>query len=180
MIQTTRIGPNMTVADLPLKRTWLADIVDVLLFCPNGTAHVSTIADHVMKAGRDVGAEPESTITRAINNFCSHARDAEHAPKADLFARVDIATYKLRSYPARPSLIDIQDVEFSDDAFQYVWARFVAIATRKSNAKWVKASHTLRLEAFIRNIAPGGACAYLFDDFAALQAILGAQEDVHV
>jgi hypothetical protein len=125
-----------------------------------------------MKTTRDVGREPESTITRRINDFCSQARDTDRAPKADLFARVDDATYKLRGYPVRPNLIDIQDIAFSDPAFQYVWERFVPLVKEKAKAGWQNASHTKRLEVFIKNVGPGGALAYLFDDYVAFQAMV--------
>jgi hypothetical protein len=81
---------------------------------------------------------------------------------------VDVATYKLRGYPARPNLIDIRDIAFSDPAFQYVWKRFVPLANEKAKARWLRASHTKRLEAFIKAVSPGGPCADLFDEYAAL------------
>lgn len=67
---------------LPLKRTWLDDIVEVFLKRPNGIAEIDAIVTALLKTDRDMGSEGESTVTRTINNFCINAGDAEEKAKA--------------------------------------------------------------------------------------------------
>ncbi len=78
---------------LPLHRTWLDDIVDILMHRPNGQAEVEAIAIGIMRTDRDVCATPQQIITRTINNYCSDANDALREVKCDLFERVASATY---------------------------------------------------------------------------------------
>jgi hypothetical protein len=150
------------IADLPLKRTWLADAVNVLLHSPDGTAHIGTIVDRIIKMGRDVGVEPEATVTRTINNYCSDALDFNRSPEFDLFSRVNDATYRLRAYPAIPHLIEIQDIEFEKPVYQKVWREFSHILKTKQKAAWTRATHEKRLDSFIRLTGPGGPLEYLW------------------
>ena len=82
------------LATLPVKRTWLDDIVDILLHRPNGTANIGAITLEMMRRDRDVGATPEATITRVINNYCGEANDVDRVVKHDLFARIAPGTYR--------------------------------------------------------------------------------------
>ncbi len=43
---------------LPLHRTWLADIVEALLYRPDGRAEVAAIAVAIAGTSRDVGDTP--------------------------------------------------------------------------------------------------------------------------
>ena len=70
---------------LPLTRSWLEDIDDVLLKRPEGTDEVDAIALAIEHNGKDVGDEPESTVTRTINNYCINASDMGHSVKYPLF-----------------------------------------------------------------------------------------------
>lgn len=110
--------------ELPLQRSWVDDIVEVLLHRPNGTADVSTIANEIMKMNREVRATPEQTITRAINNYCGDANDLSRNPRYDIFERIAPNTYRLRTYPQAPDLIEIQNIRFNDEVYQEIWKTF--------------------------------------------------------
>ena len=66
---------------LHLTRTWLEDIVHAFLKRPNGVGEVEAIALAVKHNVRDVGDEPESNVTRTINNYCVNANDEERKQK---------------------------------------------------------------------------------------------------
>ena len=135
---------------LPLKRTWLDDIVEVLLKRPNGEGEVDAVVTALLKTDREVGAEAESTVTRTINNFCINAGDAEEKAKNPVFERTGPAKYKLLTYPCSPDLIEIQNIQFSSHAYQRLWGDFVKRA--KKNPKWENMSKRERLVTFSRNI----------------------------
>ncbi len=135
---------------LPLKRTWLDDIVEVFLKRPNGIAEIDAIVTALLKTDRDMGSEAESTVTRTINNFCINAGDAEEKAKHAIFERIGPAQYRLLTFPNPPDLIEIQKTEFSEYAYQQVWAFFVERA--KKNPKWATLSKRQRLEAFAHNL----------------------------
>ncbi len=146
------------IESLPLHRTWLVDIVDILMRQPNGEAEVEAIAIGMMRTDRDVGANPQQTITRTINDYCGDANDVSREVKDgdDLFERVAPGIYRLRSWPKRPDLIEIQGVKFDDDAFQSTWEEFLA-QVRKIDPE--KAKSMLRrelLQIFTIAIRPGG------------------------
>lgn len=135
---------------LPLKRTWLDDIVEVFLKRPNGVAEIDAVVTSLLKTDRDMGSEGESTVTRTINNFCINARDSEAKTKHALFERIGPAQYRLLTFPNPPDLLEIQKTEFSDYAYQRVWTLFVERA--KKNPKWATLSKRQRLETFARNL----------------------------
>lgn len=139
---------------LGLKRTWLADIVEVLLHRPNGQAEVDAIVIDVERLGNNTNDAPKETITRRINDFCSDANDADRKVAVDLFQRVSEGTYRLRNYPNPPDLIEIQKVEFDDCAMQRTWSDFCDHPSVK--AKLSQISKRQALLAFARNIQPGG------------------------
>lgn len=141
--------------NLPLHRTWLDDIVEILMHRPNGQAEVEAIANDMMRTDRDVGATPCETITRTINNYCRDANDASREVKYDLFERVARATYRLRSWPDRPDLIEIQGVKFDDDAHQSTWEFFLTQIQKDDLEKVKSMSRRELLQAFKRNIRPG-------------------------
>ena len=142
--------------NLPLHRTWLDDIVDILMHRPNGQAEVKAIAFGIMRTDRDVGAKPNQTITRTINNHCSDANDALPEVKSDLFERVARATYRLRSWPDRPDLIEIQGVKFDDDAHQSTWEWFLTLVQKKYPERAKSMSRRELLQVYTRYIRPGG------------------------
>ena len=141
---------------LPLHRTWLDDIVEILMHRPNGQAEVEAIANDMMRTDRDVGATPYETITRTINNYCRDANDASREVKSDLFERVDRATYRLRSWPARPDLIEIQGVKFDDDAHQSTWEWFLILVQKKYPERAKSMSRRELLQVYTRDMWPGG------------------------
>jgi hypothetical protein len=135
---------------LPLKRTWLDDIVEVFLKRPNGVAEVDAVVNALLKTDRDMGSEGESTVTRTINNFCINAGDTEGEVKHPVFERIGPATYRLLTYPNSPDLIEIQKIQFADYAYHRVWETFVDLA--KKNPKWETLSKRQRLEAYAKNL----------------------------
>jgi hypothetical protein len=164
------LSDDELLAALPLKRTWLDDIVDICLHQPDGTAEIEAILLKMMHLDRDIGAVPESTITRTINNYCSDANDYDRVVKHDLFARVGPSRYRLRSYPEKPDLFEIQNVCFTDIGYESTWNLFRN--TAKKNPKWENMTRRKRLVAFARNIQPGARC---YDE---LQARLRFFQDV--
>lgn len=146
------------LASLPLRRTWLADIVEVLLHRPGGTAEVATIAAIIARTDRDMGDTPDQTITRTINNYCSDARDTGRTVQHDLFERTAPGTYRMRSYPSTPDLVEIQNIEFDDSieggACSMYWEALRQIGTRAG--RWNQITNRERLEIFAKAISPGG------------------------
>jgi hypothetical protein len=135
---------------LPLKRTWLDDIVQIFLMRPNGISEIDAVVTALLKIDRDMGSEGESTVTRTINNFCINAGDAGVKVKHAIFERIGPAQYRLLTFPNPPDLLEIQKTEFSEYAYQKVWAYFVEHA--KKNPKWETLSKRQRLETFARNL----------------------------
>lgn len=135
---------------LPLKRTWLDDIVDVFLKFPNGTGEVEAIVIALLKTKRDLGKEAEATVTRTINNFCINSGDTEIKCRYQLFEHVGPGKYKLLTYPNTPDMIEIQKIQFTDSAYQKVWEFFNENA--KNNPKWENMSKRKRLTSFSKNI----------------------------
>ena len=136
------------IDDLPLHRTWLDDIVDVLMKRPDGTADVQTIANEIMKLHREVKANPEQTITRKINDYCGDARDLTKTPRYDIFERVEPGTYRLREYPQKPDLVNIQSVKFSDRAYTRTWDHFCKIAEKQIGRDFRNWSNRKKLRKF--------------------------------
>jgi len=126
------------IDQLPLERTWLDDVVDILLCQPHGEAHVDTIVHHMMRTNREVGSAPQETITRTINNYCPDANDMNREPTHLLFRRTAPGTYKLLGWPARPNLRDVQDVRFTEDAYYHTWNDFCKTAQKQLGAEWKK------------------------------------------
>ena len=135
---------------LPLTRTWLEDIVHAFLKRPNGVGEVDAIALAVKRNGRDVGDEPESTVTRTINNYCVNANDEERKTKHPLFERIGPAAYRLLSYPDSPDLIEIQNIQFDESGYKKAWEYFVEVV--KNDPKWKELSKREMLTAFAMNI----------------------------
>ena len=135
----------------PLKRTWLAEIIDILLDEPNGTARLEQIARR-LPANRDVPSQA-ATITRTLNTFCSDASDFEGGPERDLFQRVEPATWRLRSYPDRPDILELDDIAFDDDAMQSAWGWFAEKVKEKDAKLWPTLSNRQRLTLAARNFS---------------------------
>jgi hypothetical protein len=134
---------------LPLVRTWLADIVAALLTRSKGEGEIDTIVTALLKTDREVGAEPESTVTRTINNYCINAGDTREKVRPPLFERTGPGRYRLLTYPNSPDLIEIQDIRFSSYAHQRLWGYFVEA---NKNPKWKTMSKRDRLITFSRTI----------------------------
>jgi len=140
-----------SLTSLPIKRTWLADIVDTFLRRPNGEADIDAVLNHLMKkTKRELGREPEATVTRTINNYCENSGDLERQCTHPIFRRMGPGTYRLLGYPEVPDLLEIQGIEFSDSAYQRVWAFFCERA--KSHPKWKGLTNREKLLAFSRNL----------------------------
>jgi hypothetical protein len=136
----------------PTTARWLDDIVDVLLKY-SGKAHVSRIARELSNTyGRDVDTV-EQTVTRRINDFCSDAQDFKKDKRHDLFARVEPATYRLRTYPEKPNIIDLIRIEFEDRAMQNMWRWFVEMARKQAPEKWDTATNGRKLTVFVKWIS---------------------------
>lgn len=146
---------NEAASGLPLRQTWLDAIVDVLIFRPDGIADVDTLANEIMKTDRDTGSNPKETITRRINDYCGDASDYQKQPKHNLFERVGPATYRLRGWPIRPDLLNIQQINFVDAAYSLCFEKFREIAEAKNPERFQKMTNRERLVAFANNIKPG-------------------------
>lgn len=137
--------------DLPLERTWLADIVDAFLKSPRGEAEIEGILIYLIhKTKRDLGKKGESTITRTINNYCVNSGDTERKCRYPIFKRVGPSQYRLLSYPEPPDLIEIQQIRFSEHAFKRVWEAFCKQVEKKP--KWEDMTKRERLIAFAKNL----------------------------
>jgi hypothetical protein len=132
-------GPS----SLPLRRTWLDDIVAVLLARPDGEAHVDTIANEMMKGTRDVGSTPEETITRRLNDFCADANDSDRRPRKVFFRRTAPGTYRLIGWPKAPNLVDVQDIEFSDPAYASTFKTYSDAMKKTLGKEWSAFRETL-------------------------------------
>ena len=152
---------------LPLKRTWLDDIVAILLRRPNGEGEVDAIVTSLLKTRREVGAEVEATVTRTINNFCINTGDTEAKVRYRLFQRTGPAKYKLLTYPDAPDLLEIQEVQFSNAAHQHVWKFFVKKIG--SDPRWAVMSKRERLVAFSRSLIESQLMQGMLDEYGALQ-----------
>jgi hypothetical protein len=147
------------LAKHPTAARWLDDIIDVLLEEPRGTAHVREIAKILNRQyGRDVDTV-EETVTRRVNDFCSNATDFSKDKKFDLFERVEPATYRLRSFPDKPDVIELIAISFDEAALQSVWNTFKDLAAKQLGEKWKSTSNRKKLEAFAKNLEPGKALA---------------------
>jgi hypothetical protein len=135
---------------LPLKRTWLEDIVQTLMKRPYGIGEVDAIALAIQHGERDVGNEPESTVTRTLNNYCINASDEERKVKHPLFKRIAPATYKLLSYPETPDLVEIQNIQFTEPGFKQAWDIFVD--WWKSDPDWNTLTKRKKLAVFSQSI----------------------------
>ncbi len=135
---------------LPLKRTWLEDIVQALLRRPDGIGEVDAIALTIQHGERNVRDNPESTVTRTLNNYCINAADEERKVKHSLFKRIVPATYKLLSYPEKPDLVEIQNIQFTEPGFKQAWDIFVY--WWKSDPDWNTVTKKKKLAIFSRSI----------------------------
>lgn len=132
---------------------WLDDIIDALIE-RGGIAHVRDISRDLAKSNdaRDKDTV-EQIVTRRLNDFCSDAEDFSKDAAHDLFERVEPATYRLRSYPKRPDVIELVRIEFDDMATQSMWDSFRNIANQRHARRWRQASNEKKLLAFIKWMA---------------------------
>ena len=136
---------------LPLERSWLADIIDAFLKFPRGVGDIESVLIFLMRhCDRDLGSEGEATITRTINNYSVNARDLERSCTHPLFERIGPAEYKLLTYPEAPDLVEIQPIRFVDDAHRRVWEIFSDKS--KNNPRWAEMTKRERLEAFAQKL----------------------------
>ena len=150
---------------------WLDDIIDQLVE-RGGKAHVNTIARELAKSWlRDINTV-EQTVTRRINDFCSDAADFTKSEEHDLFERVAPATYRLRTYPARPDIIELIRIEFDDPAMQNMWRHFSDRASKQHLAKWREMSNASRLAAFVKWMSKDEVYAEYERQKTAMDAIL--------
>ena len=157
-----------TIDGLPLHRTWLECIVDVLLRCPEGTSDVETIVSWLYKLGEKMNETPLETVTRTINNYSLDANDNDRVAKFHLFDKIDSATYRLVGYPNRPDLIEIQNVRFSNPYYDLWWKQFEKrVRTKHGDSRWRNLSRREKLELFSKWAAPGGS---------VYEAIMSAQD----
>tara|TARA_R110000850_G_scaffold87052_2_gene187473 strand:+ start:2725 stop:3222 length:498 start_codon:yes stop_codon:yes gene_type:complete len=138
------------IEKLPLSRSWLEDIVDILLKRPNGEGEVDSIVAALMKTDRDIGAEAESTVTRTINDYCRNSGDTEKKAKFQIFERVAPGRYRLLNYPSKPDILEIQNIRFDDPAYRQAWDFFCKLAAK--DERWESAPKRKKLEAFSRNL----------------------------
>jgi hypothetical protein len=132
---------------------WLDDIVDVLM-SRRGVAHVKVIADDIVKSNKARDKDTvEQIVTRRVNDFCSDAADFDRDAAHDLFQRVEPATYRLRTYPERPNVIELVRIEFDETAMQSMWDRFRQLAKQKQPQQWQEANNERKLSAFIKWMA---------------------------
>ena len=132
---------------------WLDDIIDVLI-SRRGTAHVKTIAGDLVKLNKARDKDTvEEIVTRRINDFCSDAADFDKDATHDLFQRVEPATYRLRTYPERPNVIELVRIEFDDAAMQSMWDWFQRLAKQKNSQGWQQANNERKLSAFVKWMA---------------------------
>jgi hypothetical protein len=117
------------LAEYPTTVGWLNQIIDLLVEYPRG-AHIKTLARELSKSHGNVAAV-EETVTRTINNFCGDAADFRRPPKYNLFERVALATYQLRTCPQKPNLFELLGIEFEDATMQRVRKWFANAARKK-------------------------------------------------
>lgn len=139
-------GLHDFLAEFPLRRKWLDEIVEFLLSQPNGTAHISQIARALEALPRDV-CSVQGLVCTTLASFCSDRRDFDKAADYDLFARLELGTYRLRSFPHLPDTLEIQRIEFQDKAMTHVWREFSTAAQHRSPA-WRSSKNRAKLIAF--------------------------------
>jgi hypothetical protein len=152
---------------------WLDDIIDALI-ARRGTAHVRDIARDVARTNdaRDK-ATVEQIVTRRLNDFCSDAADFSKQAAHDLFERVEPATYRLRSYPERPNVIELVRIEFDDTAMQSMWDIFRNTVRQRYAQQWRQANNEKKLSAFVKWMAKDERRA----DYERLKAQYSLQGD---
>ena len=132
---------------------WLDDIIDAFI-SRRGTAHVKVIADDLMKSNKARDKDTvEQIVTRRINDFCSSAEDFNKDAAHDLFERVEPGTYRLRSYPERPTIIELVRIEFDDVDMQSMWDSFRKRAKKRQPLDWRQADNAKKLRAFVKWMA---------------------------
>ncbi|MGY2462490.1 hypothetical protein [Vreelandella sulfidaeris] len=142
---------NELIDKLPLSKTWLEDIVDVLMNRSNGEGEIEAIILALSKTDRDIGAEAASTVTRTINNYCRNSGDTEKKAKHEIFERVGPGRYKLLNYPSRPDFIGIQKIQFDDSGYQQAWDFFYKLTASKDK-RWKNVPKRKKLEVFAKNL----------------------------
>jgi hypothetical protein len=119
-----------------------------------GIAHVKIIVDDLVKSNKARDKDTsEEIVTRRINDFCSDAADFNKDAAYDLFERVEPATYRLRSYPERPTIIELVRIEFNDPAMQSMWVWFRQGAKKQHPQRWQQANNEKKLSAFVKWMA---------------------------
>ncbi len=132
---------------------WLDDIIDVLIE-RRGTAHVRDIANDLAKSSEARDKDTvEQIVTRRLNDYCSDAADFRKDAGHDLFERIEPATFRLRSYPERPDVIDLVRIEFDDIAMQSMWDTFRRLAGQEHAQQWRDADNEKKLGAFVKWMA---------------------------
>lgn len=132
---------------------WLDDIIDVLIQ-RRGTAHVQDIANDLAKSNEARAKDTvKQIVTRRLNDFCRDAEDFCKDAGHNLFERVEPATFRLRSYPERPDVIDLVRIEFDDIAMQSMWDTFKRLARQKHAQQWRDANNAKKLGAFVKWMA---------------------------
>jgi hypothetical protein len=121
------------------------------------------------RSARDVGSKPEATITRTINDYCSDAEDFSHS-RPDLFERKSPAEYRLRSFPNRPDLIEIENARFEDPAYSEAWKEFQSIAQRQVRNRDGR-SRREQLIAFSKAVRKGGPLRSMLERYQALSRV---------
>jgi hypothetical protein len=157
----------------PTKARWLDDIIDVLLRS-GGKAHVRAISRELSKVNeRDINAI-EQTVTRCINDFCSDAQDYQKDKRCDLFARVNPATYRLRSYPERPDVIELIRIEFIDSTMHEMWKEFAKNTKSRFSDKWNAATNAKKLGWFVRQMSKRG----WLDEYERRKAVVASMPEI--
>jgi hypothetical protein len=144
-LQMNSERPNFLV-EFPLKRKWLDEISEFLLTQPNGTAHVSEISQALEAIPRDVSSV-QVLVNNTLASFCSDRKGFEKPADYDFFERLELGTYRLRSFPRSPDTLDIQRIEFQDKAMTQVWREFSTSAQQR-NPAWRRLSNRAKLIAF--------------------------------
>jgi hypothetical protein len=152
-VKSMRDSVHEFLNEHPTFGRWLEDIIDVLIG-RRGTAHVKLIADDLVKANKAREKDTtEQIVTRQINDFCSDAADFAKDTAHDLFERVEPATYRLRSYPERPRVIELVCIEFDDVAMQSMWGTFRDAMKKQQPIRWRESNNERKLGAFTKWMA---------------------------
>lgn len=147
---TKKSSEDELIALLPLERTWLDDLVDVLLHRPEGVAEVAALEIELRRRGRNLKENPEQTITRTMNSWTVNSRDVAQPVRGHLFERIAPGTWRLIGWPEPPDLIEVQQIRFSDHNYKRAWDLFVERVEKRP--EWADMSKRRKLAVFAHKL----------------------------